>query len=209
MSTSLVGKPMKDLKGYLDIADIRKLLSVIKKPRDKLLFLLLFETGARISEIVGDISWKDKRKIFYGLTLDRINWQEHALILETLKRRKYPPPYRMVNVTKRTMKLLLAYVKENGLQGKSKVFNISRVQAFRLFRKYGKEAGVLDVGTKLLHPHHARHSDAIAEIKHHNTLEGLRKLQKKLGHANIETTAEYLQFSPDRKKEVEETFSDL
>lgn len=201
------GIPMQDLLGYIPLAKVTQLLSVITNERDLLLFTLLFQTGCRVSELVGGISWKDKTKVFTGLTVKNINVDECALILETLKRRQYPPPQRMVNIPKKTMRMLLSYVKKTGCR--DRVFTISRVQVFRLFRKYGRLSGVEKIGKKGIHPHHARHSSAIAEIKKHNDLEQLRKLQKKLGHANIETTAEYLQFSPDRQKEVEETFADM
>ncbi|MBT0160689.1 tyrosine-type recombinase/integrase [Candidatus Bathyarchaeota archaeon A05DMB-2] len=64
------------------------------------------------------------------------------------------------------------------------------------------------VTAKKQHPHHMRHSHCVAFIRKNNTLEGLRKLQKRIGHASISTTAEYLQFGPEQQKETEDVFGE-
>ena len=206
---SFESNPMKDLRGYIPQNKIKQLLSKANTKRDYILFRLLWVTGARISEIVGDNSWyrpDDKPRIFYGLRTKDILFDEDALILDTLKRKQYPPPKRRVSIDKKTMKLLKEYVISNNIDLDSPVFSIGRRQAFNIIRSMGKAAGIEIVGDKGIHPHHLRHSNCVAFILKNNTLEGLRKLQRKLGHANINTTAHYLQFAPEEQETVEDVF---
>jgi site-specific recombinase XerD len=99
-----------------------------------------------------------------------------------------------------------AYIKDNEIASEKRLFPITRQRAFQIIREAGEQAGIQKVGDKKIHNHHLRHSHCVAYIRKNNTLEGLRKLQQRIGHANIQTTAHYLQFGPEQQKETEEIF---
>jgi integrase len=212
MSSEFKGTPMKDLRGYLKPEEIERIFNKITSQRDKVLFRLLWVTGARISEIVGDKTDVYLRKqnphVFYGLRVDDIITDENTVLLDTLKRKRYPPEKRRVAIDRKTIVMLQDYIKAEGSGQSDKVFRISRVRVYQLLRRYGEEAGVKKVGKKPIHPHGFRHSHCVAYVRKNNTLEGLRKLQNRLKHANIETTAHYLQFAPEEQKEIEEIFGE-
>jgi len=199
------GVPMKDLRGYMTESEVKKLIETAIKPRDKLLLRFLWVTGARVSEVVGDKSWY-KNRVFEGLKVSDIIWDESTVILDTLKRKKYPPPKRRVQIDQITLTLLKEFIQENNLNLNDKVFKITRERVFQIIRELGEQAGILKIGNTRLHTHHFRHSHCVAYVKKNNNLEALRKLQNRLGHANINTTAYYLQFAPDQQKEIEDVF---
>jgi integrase/recombinase XerD len=196
---------MKDLRGYMTEAEVKRIYEATDNQRDKLLIRVLWVTGARISEVVGDKSWKSS-KVFQGLRAKDIDFREGVLFLETLKRREYPPPRRRVPVDKFTLGLLKQFVETDVLENEAKVFNMTRQRANQILRGLCEKVGIKKVGDKKPHMHHLRHSHCVNYIKHNNTMEGLRKLQTKMGHANIGTTAHYLQFAPEEQKEVEDVF---
>lgn len=63
-------------------------------------------------------------------------------------------------------------------------------------------AGIPLVGSKKIHPHHFRHSHCVAWIRENQTMEGLRTLQQRVGHASINTTTHYLQFAARQQEET-------
>ena len=74
------------------------------------------------------------------------------------------------------------------------LFTITDRRVQYIVTECGARAGITHVGAKKIHPHHFRHSHAVAWIRADPSMENLRKLQTRLGHANINTTAYYLQF---------------
>lgn len=183
---------MKDIRGYLEPREVKKIMDHTKNPRDMLLIRLLWITGCRISELL-NLKVKDVVK------------KDNILIMDTLKRRR--PVKRAVLIDDRTMGMLSDFIGKYNIR--SRVFNITRQRAWQIVREAGKRAGVTKVGNKKLHPHHFRHSHCVAWVRNNNTMEGLRKLQDRLKHASITTTAHYLQFATkESKKEVEKVFGE-
>lgn len=75
--------------------------------------------------------------------------------------------------------------------GRLKVlFPISRVQFFRLMRRYGSQAGL---PRHLCHPHVLKHSIAMQSIK----AAGIENVRQYLGHKSISSTGAYLKVSDD------------
>jgi integrase len=226
-----VGQPIKDLRGYMPEEDVHKLLDGATKLRDKLLLRLLWVTGCRISELLGGNSWypincthrkemmclkncyktcnyrpDQKLRVFEPAHVEDINFKDGNIILNLLKRKVYPPPKHLVNLDKTTLTMLNEYITQEGLHPTDPIFSMTRQRAFQITRAIGASVGITRVGSKGLHDHHFRHSHCVAYVKKNNTLEGLRKLQKRIGHASISTTAEYLQFGPEAKEETEDIF---
>lgn len=196
---------MKDVKGYLKESEVKRLIKAATGFRDKLLIRLLWVTGCRISELVGDHSWY-KNRVYEPARVKDVDFKEGVIYLSLLKRKQYPPIKHRVALDDITLQNLQAYIEQQNLRDKDALFNITRQRAFQIIRKVGKAAQLEHVGNKLIHNHHLRHSNCVAYIRHNNTLEGLRKLQQRIGHASISTTAHYLQFGPESKKETEEVF---
>lgn len=195
---------MKDLQGYISPRRVKQIIDSASSLRDRILVRLLWVTGCRVSELVGD---KVKQngvvvKEFKGVQIEDVVWEENVIIMDTLKRKRYPPPKRRVEVDDITMRMLKKYV---GTRKTGKLFGITRQRVFQIIRKLGQNARVGRVGNKGIHPHHFRHSHCVAWIRDNNNMEGLRKLQERLKHASITTTTLYLQFAGS-KKEVEKTF---
>lgn len=211
MASDNFGAPIKDMKGYMPESQVKVLIEKARVnsanyPRGFAVFLrLLWVTGARVSEILGDKSWY-KGRVYQPVTVGDVDFEEGVIILSLLKRKVYPPPKHRVALDKRTLQNLKEYILTENIQGKQPLFNFSRGSAFYYLRKLGKDVHVEKVGSKKIHNHHFRHSHCVAYIKKNNTLEGLRKLQQRIGHANIGTTAHYLQFGPEQRKETEEVF---
>lgn len=148
----------------------------------------------------------------YGITPEDLVPEENVIIMRTLKRKRkkkgvpLPPPERRVVVPSWLMHELVEFAKST--LPNSPIFPISRQRVFQIVREAGAKAGIVKVGKKKLHPHHLRHSHCIAYIRANNTMEGLRKLQQRVGHARIDTTAGYLQFGLEgERKNIEEIFT--
>jgi type 1 fimbriae regulatory protein FimB len=78
-----------------------------------------------------------------------------------------------------------------GLPAKTRLFPISRVQFFRLVRKYGHEAGLPQHKN---HPHVLKHSIAMQTIK----TAGIENVRQYLGHKSIASTGAYLRVNDEQ-----------
>jgi integrase/recombinase XerD len=196
---------MKDLKGYLNPDQVEKLIAAAPSGRDRLLLQVMYRCGRRVSEVL-------------AMRKEDILWDEGKIIFNILKRKR--PTKEMKPVDSETMDLLKKYVSGGGTvtpgspNGEwlrkgmepgedGRLFPVSRQYVFKMLRNTGKSVGIERVGKKGLHPHHFRHSFAVYEVKNNiRTADDLRKLQMYMGHANLSTTAHYLQFSPDELRDL-------
>ena len=206
------GNPIKDLRGFLTDAEVKTLIDGALKFRDKVFLRLVYKTGARVSEITGDKSWyriskeNSELRVYEPAKVQDIDFKEGNIILNLLKRKQYPPPKHLVTLDKTTLQMLEAYILQEHLQPTDRLFPFTRERAFQIIREVGESVGITRVGSKDIHMHHLRHSNCVTWIRNNNTLEGLRKLQQRIGHANINTTAQYLQFGPEQQEETEDVF---
>ena len=205
MTEQFRGQPIKDLRGFMTEEQVKELIAGTMNFRDKVFLRLLWVTGARVSEIVGDKSWY-KNRVYAPALVSDIDWEEGVIILNLLKRKKYPPPKHRVPLDKITLQNLHDYIQQEKLLPNSAIFKFTRQRALQIIREAGESVGIIRVGSKKLHNHHLRHSHCVAYIRKNNTLEGLRKLQQRIGHASISTTAQYLQFGPEEREETEDVF---
>jgi len=190
---------MKDLQGFMSESQIRSIYNSAENVRDKLLIAMLWRTGRRVGEIlqlqVKDIDFENPAIVWHiekkkrKLRGEKVKWD--------LRKRK--------PLDKFTFKLLNVYLNQEGLKSEAYVFHtpgnslkpISRQRVFQIVRRLGEKAGVNRVGEKQIHPHHFRHSFAIAMAKKMDKAADLEKLRMMMEHANLGITQTYLQFSDE------------
>ena len=164
------------LPEYLTVDEAHKILAIIDKPRNALLFLLLWQTGLRITEALQFSMERMKDGIYYPVR----------------KGGRVKP----VHVPTDLMNDLMRYTIEARIPYEGLLFPISRIQAWRLLQRYAKLAG-----TRKLHPHLFRHGFAVNVLKQNPNLP---VIQEALGHEHIETTRQYLRIiMPDVKEVIE------
>jgi integrase len=166
----------KELPPYFTKPEIDQILSNLwqkQKLRDYLLVLLLWQTGARISELL-------------NVKVSDIDFFNATIKLQTLKRKVRTE--RAIPVKPQTLGLLALYINQFGLQKNDKIFKISRQQAFRIVKRAVLE--VFPGDTKRAHPHILRHSFAVYCLSQGVPITVVRSW---LGHRNITSTLVYTQ----------------
>jgi len=194
--------PIKDLKGYLELQQVEKLISVATNPRDALLVRLLWRTGIRVSELI-------------NIRIQDIDFDNRAIAIKVQKMRKKDGKAierrRIVPVDGDSLVIIKEYLswRQQFPYKGDLLFPISRQRVNQIFWRLGRRAGITMVGdptisqhTKL-HPHHLRHSFAIHCVKRGMTVE---RLQKILGHSSPTTTSVYLQYS---LKDLHESYDEV
>jgi integrase/recombinase XerD len=154
---------------YLTPEEIGLIVDKIKKERDKLLILLLFQTGLRISEAL-------------SITPESITVFEGYPVIHIIGKGKKK---RMIACPEVLAYRIRSYCYEHKIDNGEKVFDISRVQAWKMIKKAGKDAGI----EKRIYPHLLRHSDAIERLRQTGNP---KALQHHLGHSSITMVMRYL-----------------
>lgn len=171
---------------HLDREQVVSLLSCARagRERDWVLFLVSFWHGLRASEAI-------------GLTPE--NFADGYLNVQRLKGslRTIQPlvdhEEEILNERAAVAGWLAKHQERHHGQGKGsglRVFPVSRVQFYRLMRRYGRLAGLPQ---HLCHPHVLKHSIAMQSIK----LAGIENVRQYLGHKSISSTGAYLRVSDD------------
>ncbi len=150
-----------------------------------LIFLFLRYTGARISEVTGIDDQAD------------VDYRAGDVTMAVLKRHN---PHKknmrkMVSVPPQAVKKLAHYLAQYP-EMKGKAFAVNRSNFFKLFQKLTLECGF---SKTLAHPHVLRHTRAMEMVR---AGVPLTIVQQILGHANLNTTAVYLQFSGQEAKAI-------
>jgi len=188
-------------KTYLTPDDVLLIISKAKSQRDKLLMTMAWETGARISELL-------------GITPADINTEQSTVIIRHLKDRSKEGDYRPVLLTKDLVGSLEAFIRAVRRRRNDRVFPISRRQADLIIKIAAEDAGF---GGKclLLTRHHRLHGvsfhrlrDAIAtaKLEFNGDAVGLELMRQQLGHKKIETTMRYLKMGLADQKRNDEGF---
>ncbi|MGH9716387.1 MAG: tyrosine-type recombinase/integrase [Candidatus Acidiferrales bacterium] len=162
---------------HLSREQLREVLRCAReaRKRDWVLLLITFWHGLRASEAV-------------GLTPE--NFRDGFLTVQRLKgslRTTQP----LVEDADELLNERAAVESWIALHGRrERLFPISRVQFYRLMRRYGAAAGL---PRHLCHPHVLKHSIARQTIRE----AGIENVRQWLGHVSIASTGEYLKVSDD------------
>jgi len=176
------------MRKYLKQDELKRLLAAPRRPRDRLILRLLYETGMRVGELA-------------ELRIGDIDLENGEITIQRAKRHK--EGRKVPLISDYTKILLRDYIgtrknKRDHLLVSNKRTNLSRRQIERLVSKYGETAGI---DKDKCHPHVLRHSHAVYALK---SGVDLRTLQQNLGHSSIEVTAIYLTLDIEDRKQVYE-----
>lgn len=168
----------------IDPEDIKLLLSVIKRPRDWAMILILLRTGMRIGELlntkVGDINLRERRIEIFEAGKTRVG--------------------RVVYLSDDARSALKVWLKKRNPQKENLFYgrghNPLCYQGARVvFTKYLCEAGLAQKGYTL---HCLRHTFASELLNAGMRLECVQQL---LGHSSIEMTRRYARLTDNTRKE--------
>ena len=181
-------KVPRSLPKALTKEEVRKLLSVISplKKRDRLIVLLLYGTGLRVSELC-------------NLKLRDIDFKRGIITVRGGKGAKD----RMVPLPKPIIEEIKAYLamREDGSEyllveeRREKKDRISPKTVWYILRKYGTKAGIK------VTPHMLRHSFATHMLE--NGVD-IRVIQEILGHSNLSTTQIYTKVTVEHLRKAQE-----
>lgn len=192
-SFSLFSK--KGERKYLNSQERQSFYVCAKKlPLERRIFcLMLYFTGARISEI-------------YELTPLQIDCSDKTLIVRCLKRRR-KDLYRQIPIPDHLIRIIIAMVDcklEIGwfVKNDQRLWSFCCRTASRFIKKVMIEAGITGIRACSLGLRHGFAVHAINKV-------ALTKLQQLMGHANITTTAIYLDVSGiEERKMVEQLWDE-
>lgn len=178
----------KQMQALLDNVDVNSRTGM----RDKALLMLLYNTGARVSEIV-------------ALELDDLRLDDSAQIRLLGKGRKQ----RSCPLWAETATVLNSYLHQRAAKepGTQQVFlnangtPITRFGIRYITRKYGAQAQVKqpDMTAKRVNPHTIRHTSAMHLLRAENDI---NMVSYWLGHADINTTHIYVEIDMEMKRKM-------
>lgn len=183
-------KKGKKLPVVMTKEEVKKILDATKKKRDRLILMLLYSSGLRVSEVtklkIKDLNLAEKTAIVRGgkgnkdrLVILSEQWVEE--IKQYLARRRVKSEY--------------VFCKGNGTP-----VSVDSIQ--RAVRKARIKAGI----NKNITPHSFRHSFATHLLE---AGESIRKIQELLGHSNLSTTQIYTKVSTEELKKVKSPLDNL
>lgn len=165
---------------YLSREEVHEFMDSVKGPKEKLIFIFMWYTGCRVSEVIG-VRKRD------------IDFQNKEIKIRWLKNRKYL--YRTMPIHP-TLKQLLELTTA-GLGLDDLVFPYSRQRIWQIFKKYRY------FPYDWVHPHTFRHSFAVNYLRQADSANDLVILRKLMGHSSILTTMKYLDIVPrDQAKQL-------
>jgi integrase/recombinase XerD len=169
----------RELPPYHSRAEIEKLIAqaeiglyhqkLWQKQRNKAIILTFVSTGVRRSEL-------------RNLDASDINFEQRLIFVKQGKGQKD----RAIPMSERLIVPLQSQC--NGKANQEKVFNLNDASIYRIITKLAKACGL-----KGVHPHTLRHYFATRLVE---AGVNIRVIQELLGHADLSTTAIYLDVSP-------------
>ena len=184
-------KTPKRLPTVLTKKEVRKILSVIKNRKHRLMIALMYAAGLRVSELVnlrvGDFEFE--REI--GFVRNGKGGKDRFFIIANDLKPE-----------------LLLWIKENSLTCDSYMFkgnnnyHLSTQSVLMIVKKAAKKAKL----EKNIHPHTFRHTFATHTIQNKYSLQSVQNL---LGHKNIDTTTRYVHCVPSKLIHVKSPYDSL
>jgi site-specific recombinase XerD len=176
---------------YLKETEIIAFLNGITNEFHKMLFYFLFETGARVSEVL-------------NVRISNLDYYNKTVKLNTLKR-KNKNIVRILTISDSLINKVLIYIKNKDLRNTDYLFTkktgnaaISLQAVNKSIKKYF--ISILGQEYKSMgHPHTLRHSRAVQLL---NSGVNIVQVKDILGHANIMNTLVYLKYS---NKDIQES----
>ncbi|MCD6478844.1 MAG: tyrosine-type recombinase/integrase [Candidatus Diapherotrites archaeon] len=183
-------KKGKKLPVVMTREEVKRIINAAHKKRDKLILMLLYSSGLRVSEVtklrVNDLDLEEKTAIVRGgkgnkdrLVILSEHWVRE--VRDYLKNRKVKSDYVFCNSIGRPI-------------------SVDSVQ--RIVRRARIKAGI----DKNVTPHSFRHSFATHLLEEG---ESIRKIQELLGHSNLSTTQIYTKVSTEELKKVKSPLDSL
>ena len=193
-------RTQKPLIGFLYPDEILRLYQAVdlrknQGPRDYALLHLLYDSGARASEIA-------------TLQLDYFNKQQKTLAILGKGNR-----FRLIELKTKTVELLELYIRKYRLTPRPHDHNclfvnqraqaLTRFGIYRICKKYLQRA-LPAKRLSHIHPVHSlRHSRAVDMLQQGHTITDIRN---HLGHENVQSTMVYLHLDLNRRRDIQRRF---
>ncbi len=174
----------RQMPKYLTEEEVRKLLDAAKdRPRDYAILSLLAYSGLRVSELC-------------NLRIEDVDLSERVVYVHSGKGDKD----RIVVISEKAAEAIENYIfsREDSLEflfSSQKSEKITRVQVFRIVKKYAVKAGI----KKNVTPHVLRHTLATTMLRRGVDI---RYIQQFLGHSSVATTQIYTHVDDNALKKV-------
>lgn len=195
----------REINNYLRPDEAHQLIEATTTPRNHLLLNILWQTGARISEIVGT------RKPPIRPGIRPIDITDQGILIITLKQRfskkkrnptgtwvlrKTPTLFketrrRMIPIKPELRAEIMEYCFRVSIKPDEQIFNIS---IERIEQILDECAGKTGITYKKIHPHLFRHGFAVNFLQQTGNIKNLQDI---LGHKHIQTTMQYLHLVPE------------
>lgn len=163
---------VKRIKHHFTKDEMKELLEIMPPDEKGMLLQFLWRTGVRVSEAV-------------GITKKDLNFQENEITIRWLKNRKYE--YRIIAMHSTLRNPLYMFTGPMNLD--QRIFPFTRQRVYQVCKEHGFN-----------NPHKIRHSFAINFLRQSDRPMAIVELKEILGHAQIQTTMEYLKVVPQNQK---------
>jgi len=176
---------------YLNMSERALFKNVIEKSgsKERLFGLMLYWTGARISEIL-------------NLTTSHIDLDKELVIIKCLKKRTLRPIWRRIPLPTTYIHELDQFFSIRESANSEKLWSWSRSTASRRISEFMKLAGI---SGKHANPRGCRHSFGLFCAKNHIPASVLKQW---MGHSHISTTIIYMDFTIEDQRDFAEKLWD-
>ena len=177
---------------FLTQQQLQRFLSVIRKPRDRVFFILLAVSGRRVSEVLAirplDCDWDNS-----GISFD--------VLKKRVKMKQFTP------IDKYTMELLKEYVQAKQIYPYERIFSFDRTTAYRKCIRYSQLANLDKVGGLTVHPHTFRHTFVREQMVLNNN--NMKLVADLINHSSTRVTELYLNYTSNEFREARDKLGSL